>query len=118
MFAHEESGVCKFGQMCGKKLCSYQHTTSQYKTQGRSKLWSYHDEMESSSIFKTSTPKKVNECEECADKPEFVEYIVKRVQERNGGAPTAPCTPTPGCCDLGSSSCSPSGCGGASSSFS
>ena len=116
MFAHEESGVCKFGQMCGKKLCSYQHTTSQYKTQGRSKVWSYH-EMESS-IFKTSTPKKINECEDCADKSECVECIVKRVQERHGGVTTAPCTPTPGCCDLGSSSCSPSGCGGASSSFS
>ena len=117
MFAHEASEICKFGKMCCKKLCSYQHTKSLYKTQERTKTWSYHG-MESSSIFRTSTPKKMNECEDCADKTECVECIVKRVQERHGGVTTAPCTPTPSCCDLGSSSCSPSGCGGASSSFS
>ena len=116
MFAHEASEICKFGPMCSNKLCSYQHTTSQYKTQVRPKVWSYQ-KMEPS-MFKTSTPKKINKCEDCADKSECVECIVKRVQERHGGVTTAPCTPTPGCCDLGSSSCSPSGCGGASSSFS
>ena len=31
MFAHEESEVCKFDQMCSKKRCSYRHTTSKYK---------------------------------------------------------------------------------------
>ena len=96
MFAHEASEICKFGQMCSNKLCSYQHTSK----------------------FKTSTPKKMKECEDCVDKSECVECIVKRVQERHGGVTTAPCTPTPGCWDLGSSSCSASGCGGASSSFS
>ena len=61
------------------------------------------------------------ECEDCADKSECVECIVKRVREEHGwdgGVTTAQCTSAPGCSDLGASSSSASGCGGASSSFS
>ena len=63
------------------------------------------------------------ECEDCVNKSECVECIVKRVREEHGwdghgGVTTAQCTSTPGCSDLGASSSSASGCGGASSSFS
>ena len=80
-----------------------------------------HSEIKSS-MFKTSTPKKMNyECEDCDYKSECVECIVKRVREEHGwdgGVTTTQCTPTPGCSNLGASSSSASGCGGASSSFS
>ena len=61
------------------------------------------------------------ECEDCVNKAECVECIFKRVREEHGwdgGVTTAQCTSTPGCSDLGASSSSASGCGGASSSFS
>ena len=60
-----------------------------------------------SSMFKTSTPKRMNyenECEDCADKTEYVECTIKRFREEhglNGGGPTAQCTSTSGCSILG-----------------
>ena len=64
-------------------------------------------EIESRS-FETSTPKKKteflrNECEDCSNKSECVECIV-----RHGGVSTASCTPSSGCSEVESSTCSTS----------
>ena len=74
MFAHEDSEFCKFDQICCKKLCFYQHTKSYCKTLLTSKVWSCH-EMESSRIFKTSSLKKMSECEDYVDNLECVECM-------------------------------------------
>ena len=68
MFAHEASEICMFDEICSKKLCAYKHTGSQNKNEESRKVCSY-SEMKLS-MFKTSTPKKMNyECEDCEDKP-------------------------------------------------
>ena len=66
-----------------------------------------------SASFKNSTPKKKteflrNKCEDCSNKSEFVERIVRRVSERHGGVSTASCTPSPWCLEMDSSPCSTS----------
>ena len=94
MFAHEASKICMFDEICSKKLCSYKHTRSQNKIQESRKVCSF-SEMELS-MFKISSPKKRNyECEDCADKSECVDCIVKLVREEHGwdgGVTTAQCT--------------------------
>ena len=135
MFAHETSEMCRFNKICNNKLCPFQHTRNQYGNQNKieenylkgkeaehfdftDNFNEYKMEMEPSN-FQTSTPKKrKNKCEDCANRSECVECIVKRWQMEHGGVTTALRTSTPGGLELGDFSCSTSGCSdGAVSSF-
>ena len=130
-FRHEQSPICKF-KNCLNPLCQFKHKieipendvsenfadyldyidnlVAEYEADNKQNI-NFMDgistEIESRS-FETSTPKKKRDCEECYDKSECVDCIVKRVREAHGGVTTASCTPSSGCSEVESSTCSTS----------
>ena len=119
MFVQIYSGPCKYGRKCSKKMCTFQHDLDENDSdkEFKKRLDESDQNIEyKARMVKTSTPKKRNfGCEDCANESELsecVDCIVKRVRAGYGGMTTASSLPPSGSVDMGSSSCSTSGCSG------
>ena len=116
MFLHKNSVMCRFGEKCTKNLCPYRHRNifqdkfgldSRNISDEKKEENSLLNESDKSTLetftFQTSTPKKrEDQCEDCANKSECVECIVKRVRGERGGVTTASSTLAMDCSELGS----------------
>ena len=88
-FLHMFSAQCKFGQFCTIKLCSYRHKRKNVINQNskNKKFDNSTDTIEETTeihSFCTSTPKsEFDQCEECLDKTECVDCVVKHVLRKH-----------------------------------